>query len=352
VLANATTGQIHVVGIRSPRTVFEEIERKKNVKVFPIIKKVHRNNFRRIIDYFLMQLKISCIILTLCNIDDVFVFFVGGELFFFPILTLKIMGKRTILMPAGIALKSLSLTNESFYNMAALIMNINLRLIDKIIIYSPALLEEMNIKRHKHKIKISHEHFLDFNKFKIYKKVNDRLDVVGYIGRLSKEKGILNFVMAIPLILKRNQTISFLICGEGEIIPKIMRIIKNEYLEGHIKLAEPIPHKDIPLYLNEMKLLVLPSYTEGLPNIVLEAMACGTVVLATPVGAIPDIIKDGETGFLLKSNDPKHIAERILELLNKPELLDKVSINAYNYVRKNFSYEKTLDAWRKILSEL
>jgi glycosyltransferase involved in cell wall biosynthesis len=101
-----------------------------------------------------------------------------------------------------------------------------------------------------------------------------------------------------------------------------------------------------------MKLLVLPSYTEGLPNIVLEAMACGTVVLATPVGAIPDIIKDGETGFLLKSNDPKHIAERILELLNKPELLDKVSINAYNYVRKNFSYEKTLDAWRKILSEL
>jgi glycosyltransferase involved in cell wall biosynthesis len=55
---------------------------------------------------------------------------------------------------------------------------------------------------------------------------------------------------------------------------------------------------------------------------------------------------------LLKSNDPPHIAERIIELLNKPDLLEKVSVNAYNYVRENFSFEKTLEAWRKILSEL
>jgi glycosyltransferase involved in cell wall biosynthesis len=101
-----------------------------------------------------------------------------------------------------------------------------------------------------------------------------------------------------------------------------------------------------------MKLLVLPSFTEGLPNILLEAMACGTPVLATPVGAIKDIIKESETGFLLKSDDPIHIAERIIELLNNPELLEEVSIKAYNYVRENFSFEKTLDAWRKILSEL
>jgi glycosyltransferase involved in cell wall biosynthesis len=53
-----------------------------------------------------------------------------------------------------------------------------------------------------------------------------------------------------------------------------------------------------------------------------------------------------------KSNDPKHIADKIIELLNKPELLEKVSKNAYNYVRENFSCEKTLKSWRKIIREI
>jgi len=55
---------------------------------------------------------------------------------------------------------------------------------------------------------------------------------------------------------------------------------------------------------------------------------------------------------LLKSNNPKHIADKIIELLNKPELLEKVSKNAYNYVRENFSYRKTLESWRKIIREI
>jgi glycosyltransferase involved in cell wall biosynthesis len=352
VLADAVTSQIHVVGIRSPGTIFEKIERKENVKAFLFIEKVHKNIFSRIINYFLIQLKISCIIFTLRKTCGIFVFFVGGELFFFPMLTIKIMRKKAILMPAGITLKVHSLINKSLYNLMSLIMSINLRLADKIVIYSHTLIKEMGIEEYQHKIITSHEHFADFTKFKIYKRVNDRLNVVGYIGRLSEEKGVLNMVTAIPHVLKQCHSVSFIICGEGKLASKIMKMIKNEHLEGHVTLTGPIPHEDVPQYLNEMKLLVLPSYTEGLPNIVLEAMACGTPVLATPVGAIPDIVKDNETGFLLKSNDPKHIAERIIELLNKPELLEKVSFNAYNFVRENFSYKKTLESWKRIINEL
>jgi glycosyltransferase involved in cell wall biosynthesis len=143
-----------------------------------------------------------------------------------------------------------------------------------------------------------------------------------------------------------------MVCGEGNLTTQIKKLVKTEGISDCVKIMGWIPHQDLPKYLNEMKILVLPSFTEGLPNIMLEAMACGTPVLATPVGAIPDVIKDGETGFLLRSNDPKHIAERIIELLNKPELLEKVSVNAYNFVRGNFSYEKTLESWRRIFSEL
>ena len=69
-----------------------------------------------------------------------------------------------------------------------------------------------------------------------------------------------------------------------------------------------------------MKLLVMPSYYEGLPATVLEAMACGTPVLATGVGAIPDIVKEGETGFIIGDLSPERLADDIVRALGHPEL--------------------------------
>ena len=112
-----------------------------------------------------------------------------------------------------------------------------------------------------------------------------------------------------------------------------------------------IPHDELPEYLNELKLLVLPSYTEGLPNIMLEAMACGTPVLATPVGAIPDVINDGENGFILESNNPEYIAENAIRALNYPNL-DKIVKNARELVEKEITYEGAVERYRKILKEL
>lgn len=94
----------------------------------------------------------------------------------------------------------------------------------------------------------------------------------------------------------------------------------------------------------------MPSYTEGIPNIMLEAMACGTPVLATPVGAIPDIIKDGQTGFLLENNSPECIAETVLKVLDMPDdKLEKVSDNACALVEKKFTFEAAVERWSGII---
>jgi glycosyltransferase involved in cell wall biosynthesis len=104
-------------------------------------------------------------------------------------------------------------------------------------------------------------------------------------------------------------------------------------------------------YLNELKLFVLPPYTEGLTTGVLEAMACGTPVLATSVGAIPDVIKDGETGFIMENNSQECIAENVIRVLNYPNL-DRIVKNARELVEKEFSYEAAVERYRKIVEEL
>ena len=98
------------------------------------------------------------------------------------------------------------------------------------------------------------------------------------------------------------------------------------------------------------RLLVLPSYTEGLPNIMLEAMACGTPVLATPVGAIPDVIIDGKTGFIMENNSPECIAENVVRALNSPDL-ERIAEDGRRFVEENFSFEKTVENWKRILQD-
>lgn len=127
--------------------------------------------------------------------------------------------------------------------------------------------------------------------------------------------------------------------------------MEKNNLNDKVKPAGWIPHDELPDYRNGLKLLVLPSYTEGLPNIMLEAMACGTPVLATSVGGIPDVIKDGETGFIMENNSPECIAENVMRVLNHPNL-DKIVKNARKLVEKEFTYEAAVGRYRMILKEL
>jgi len=87
-----------------------------------------------------------------------------------------------------------------------------------------------------------------------------------------------------------------------------------------ILLPHLVGRFEMPAYLNKLKLLIIPSSSEGVPTILLEAMTCGTPALATPVGGIPDILKDGENGFILPDNSPRSIVQGIIRALGHPRL--------------------------------
>ena len=276
---------------------------------------------------------------------------------------LKISRIRIILYVGGSAFKSSYYRHkdDGFLNRILVYLNIFTEeichaLSDLIIMPSKKMLSELGLRGHADKVHTAVGIInLDFfDEFKIVNDYKGRKNAVGYVGGLARSKGILNLFEGIRIIVNNlgDKAPHFLIIGGGELYSYLKNKLDTYKLSNHVFLTGHMPHKALPKYYNEMKLLILPSYTEGLPSVILEAMACGTPVLTTSVGAISDIIKDGETGFLLKSNDPKHIAGKIIELLNKLELLEQVSNNSYNYIRENFSYERTLESWRRILQEI
>jgi glycosyltransferase involved in cell wall biosynthesis len=225
-----------------------------------------------------------------------------------------------------------------------------LKVFSRIILESKSVKDFYNLEGLDKKIYYAHLHLS--SAFTLANSFNKRDIDLAFMGVLSKEKGIIEFLKSCSILKNKNMAIRVVIWGDGVLKDQVERYIDENNLSTLVQLKNFIDSHEVPKMLNKIKLLAIPSYSEGLPNRLLEAMACGTPVLVTPVGGVPDVVKEGETGFLLKSNNPKHMAERITELLNKPELLEKVSITAHNYIRKSFGYEKTLEAWRKILSEL
>jgi glycosyltransferase involved in cell wall biosynthesis len=134
--------------------------------------------------------------------------------------------------------------------------------------------------------------------------------------------------------------------GDGPLQKEVSNDIAR--LDRGIEVSGWIDRDMLPDLLNDVKILVMPSIKEGLPNTLLEAMACGTVVLATPVGGIPDLIQNNVSGFIINQNSPQEIANTIQTILKNPEL-HQISNHARSLVLENFTFQKTRMNYSKIL---
>lgn len=320
----------------------------KYIHLYGIFHSQGTGKINRIKNYVFTQLKIAHVLLNIIGKIDVCIFFLGGETLTLPLIPTKLFNKKTVIMLSGYSIKY---EKDTLSKIATKLCTINLNLVDKIILYSPRLIDEWNLKKYSHKILIAPRHFLNFSNFKLSTEFTQRNDLIGYVGRLSEEKGILNFVKSIPLLLKQKPFLNILIIGDGDLKNNVKNYLSNNSLENNVKLVGWSSNEDLPKYLNLLKLLVIPSYTEGLPNVMLEAMACGTPVLATKVGAIPDIIKDEETGFLIENNSPECIAENIIRALEFPNL-ETIVTKSKKFVENNFTYEKAVERYSIIFNKI
>jgi len=189
--------------------------------------------------------------------------------------------------------------------------------------------------------------------FRKFKSLGQRTYDVCYIGSLSTLKNIHLLLVALRILKKAGYRYRAALAGEGGDLHRSLKdLIRILNIDDMVSYLGVVLYNQVPVLLNECKTLILPSKSEGVPNIILEATACGTVPIATPVGGIPDIIKEGVTGFILESVKPVSIAFKLASILSDMTRLELISSEAQKYVMENYSFKAVVRRWKDVFMRL
>ncbi|NMB64003.1 glycosyltransferase family 4 protein [Pelotomaculum propionicicum] len=316
------------------------------------------NNYRngslilKLTGYIFYQLKVILEIIKCPKKIRLFYIFLDGGALLLPSIVLKLTGRRVIKVvshsAARVCKEQISgVWGLIIYRILCMIENLTSIIADKIVVYAPQIVKDFGLNRFVDKIFIGHRHYIDFDNFKILRDYNDREFTVGFIGRFSKEKGIDTFTEAVEKLFLLEHNIKVIIGGYGQYCNLVERVAAQ--YPGMLEYCGKVKYEDIPNILNRIKLLVIPSTTEGLPNIMIEAMACGTPVLVTPVGSVPDFIVDKKNGFILNSNSAQSIVSGIKEIFENQESLSVVSANGHALIKSDFTFEAAVDRFHSLM---
>ena len=164
------------------------------------------------------------------------------------------------------------------------------------------------------------------------------------MGRLSLQKNLVNLIKAVA-----DLDVRLVIFGAGPLKDDLQKLASK--LNSKIEFKGNVPNEKLPEELNKSEIFILPSFYEGCPKVLLEAMSCGLPCIGTDVEGIKEIIKHKENGYLCET-DAHSIRKAILEVLNNKNLQAKISQNARKTILENFSLEKILEEEIRIYETL
>lgn len=171
-------------------------------------------------------------------------------------------------------------------------------------------------------------------------------------SRLVFKNAVDVLIGAIAKLKEKKLIVKCLIIGDGPEKEKLKAKSEKLKVNREIVFLGQIPHNDLPLYLKIADVFVRASRSEGLGSSFLEAMAAGVPVIGTPVGGIPDFLKDGQTGFYAKVDDPEDLAQKIQLILRSPALKEKVANNARELVQGAYSWDRIAALFKNIFDRL
>ncbi len=174
--------------------------------------------------------------------------------------------------------------------------------------------------------------------------------LIGAAGRFSPEKGFAVLIEAAALVAQQRPEAGFVLFGDGPLRGDLERLIGQRGLQSRFVLAGF--RNDLARFLPNLDLNVMSSHSEGLPVILLEAGAAGVPSVATSVGGIPEVLDDGQSGYLVPPSDPATLAQRVLSLLDNDARRQSMGQAARDRVRRDFSFAAMSEQYHQLFQKL
>lgn len=234
-----------------------------------------------------------------------------------------------------------------------------LKYIDMVVPVSHAIGRQIMAERGVPKEKIHTIHYgVDIQKYNIRDGAAKRIElglrsdeiVFGTNARMTHQKGHVYLIEAAQEVVKKFPNIRFVLAGDGPLRSDIEKQIKNANLENNFLLIGF--RNDIADLLPAYDMYVLPSLFEGLPNQVLEAMACGKGVIASAVDGTVEAVVDGETGILVPSKNSPALAKALLNVLENRQLFRKFGENSRKRIEQNFTIKQEIQKFETLFDDL
>jgi len=186
-------------------------------------------------------------------------------------------------------------------------------------------------------------------------KHNDIPNDIISVARINPEKGLETIIDSIPFVLKKFPNAKFKIIGTKEdpsYFNKLQKIITTSGVSNNIEFVGGVPHDNLSKWYNSSKVFVLTSKTEEQSIVTLEAMSCGLPVIVTPVGALADLVKYGENGYLIDHKNPEILAQHVMTLLENDELREKLGDKARKTIVDNYRWDVYVEHMTKMFEKI
>lgn len=170
--------------------------------------------------------------------------------------------------------------------------------------------------------------------------------LLGWCGRLSSEKGLTYLLQALRLLIRDFPNVLLLLVGGGELMERLTEESKELGVEDHVRFLGP--RHDVHEILRILDLFVLPSVREGLPLVLLEAMAASLPIVATGVGGIREAVEDGVNGLVVKPQDPSSLYEAAKRILESANTWRRFSGHSYELFQNRFTLERMVREYEAI----